>query len=78
MAPNPPASQEGAIVSLVPEGKIWTADELLAMTPNERDAIVKAGIVTDLNQVPPPLLERARADIRAHIAETESAASTDR
>jgi hypothetical protein len=52
------------------EGKIWTADELLAMTPNERHAIVKAGIVTDLDQVPPEFLERVRTNIRQHIAGT--------
>jgi len=61
----------------MPEGKIWTADELLAMTPNERHEIVKAGIVTDLDQVPLDLLETARADIRAHIAETEAAAAIE-
>lgn len=55
----------------MPDGKVWTADELLAMTPNERHEIVQAGIVTDIDQVPPHLLEQARADIRAHIAETE-------
>ena len=52
----------------MPEGKVWTADELLAMTPNERHAIVKASIVTDLDEVPPEFLERVRANIREHIA----------
>ncbi len=55
----------------VPEGKIWTAEELLAMTPNERHEIVRAGIVTDLDEVPPEFLERVRANIREHIAATE-------
>jgi len=57
----------------MPEGKVWTADELLAMTPNEREEIVKSGIITDLDQVPPALLGQARTDIRAHIAESEAA-----
>ncbi len=61
----------------MPKGKVWTADELLAMTPNERHAIVKAGIITDIEQVPADLLERARADIRRHIAENETPAPTD-
>lgn len=60
------------IVTPMPEGRIWTADELLAMTPNERHEIVHAGIVTDLDRVPPDLLERSRVDIRAHIADTEA------
>ena len=53
-------------------GKIWTADELLAMSPNERFATVQAGFVTELDDVPEHLLERARADIRAHIARSET------
>jgi len=59
------------------EGKIWTADELLAMTPNEREEIIKSGIITDLDQVPPALLGQARADIRAHIADSEAAAASE-
>ena len=53
-------------------GKIWTADELLAMSPNERFATVQAGFVTELDDVPEYLVERARADIRAHIARSET------
>ena len=33
--------------------RIWTAADLEALTPDERDRIVKEGIVTDLSQVPP-------------------------
>ena len=36
---------------------------------NERDEIIQAGIVTDVDSVPPHLLQQARADIRARIAE---------
>ncbi len=61
----------------VPDDKIWTADELLAMTPNERHAIVKAGIVTDLDQVPPEFLERVRANVLDHIANTEGTPTSD-
>ena len=57
----------------MPDGKVWTAEELLAMTPNERHEVIQAGIVTDVDGVPPHLLEQARADIRARIAETEAA-----
>lgn len=66
-------SREASIVNPMPDGRIWSADELLAMTPNERHEIVKAGMVTDVDQAPQQLLELARADIRAHIAETEPA-----
>ena len=64
-------------MSLMPEGKVWTADELLAMTPNERHEIVKAGIDNDVAHVPLELLELARADIRDHIADDETAATFD-
>ncbi len=74
---SPDTQLRSAIVNAMPEGKIWTADELLAMTPNERHAIVEAGFVDDIDQVPPELLERARADIRAHIADNESHAPTE-
>lgn len=45
--------------------RIWTAAELEELTPDERDRIVKDGIVTDLSQVPPDVLARARAKGRA-------------
>ncbi len=61
----------------MPQGKIWTADELLAMTPNERHKIVKAGIITDLDQVPPAFLDRVRANALDHLARTEGP-TTDR
>lgn len=55
------------------DGKVWSADELLSMTPNERHEIVQAGLVTKLDDVPSDLLERARADINGHISETDPA-----
>lgn len=70
---DPSTERETAIVKPMSIGKVWTAGELLAMTPNERHEIVQAGIVTDLTQVPPHLLEEAQADIRAHNAEAEPA-----
>jgi hypothetical protein len=51
--------------------RIWTAAELEAMTPNERDATVRAGFVTDPSAVPPELLERARRKSDARIVATE-------
>ncbi|MCP3857768.1 MAG: hypothetical protein GY708_09030 [Actinomycetia bacterium] len=53
------------------EPKIWTAAELEQMSPNERDAIVRAGFETDLTKVSPDLLERTRRKIAAHIAANE-------
>lgn len=59
------------------DGSTWTADELLAMSPQERLEAIKADMITDLNQMPPEMLAKARADIRAHIAETGSTPPTD-
>lgn len=42
-------------------GKVWTTDELLAMTASQRNAIVDASIVTGLDQVPTEFLVRVQA-----------------
>ncbi len=69
---------ERTIVNRVPDKKIWTAEELEKLGPAERTEIVRAGIVTDLDQVPPAFLERVRANVRDHIASTESATTPER
>ena len=58
--------------------KLWTAEELEKLSPAERNEIIRAGIVTDLSQVPPAFLERVRANVRDHIAATESATTPER
>ena len=52
--------------------KVWTAEELEAMTPAEQDAIFEASLVTDLAEVPEEFLERVRSRTRRHIADTET------
>ena len=49
------------------------AAELEALSPDERDAAVRAGFVTDPAAVPPDLLARARSKADARIAATEGA-----
>ena len=51
--------------------RIWTAAELEALSPNERDAVIRSGFVTDPNEVPSELLDRARRKTDALIAATE-------
>jgi hypothetical protein len=51
--------------------RIWTAAELEALTPNERDSVVSAGFLTDPGKVSPEMLERARRKVDARIAATE-------
>ena len=58
--------------------KIWSAEELEEMSPNERQSIVRAGFETDLSRVSPELLERTRRKIEAHIAANQDAATPDR
>lgn len=62
----------------VDDRKLWTAEELEALSSSERNEIVRAGIVTNMDQVPPEFLARIRANVLDHIASTESAATTDR
>ena len=50
--------------------KIWTAEELEAMTPAEQDAIFESSLITDPSQVPEAFLERVRRRTR-QIAGTE-------
>ena len=54
------------------EQRIWTADELLALSPGERAEVVRAGIVTDPLLVSPDLLDRARKKIDDRIALEEA------
>lgn len=51
--------------------RIWTASELEALTPNERDAVVRSGFVTDPARVSPDLLARARHKADGRITATE-------
>lgn len=52
--------------------KVWTAEELEAMTPAEVDAIFEASLITDLAEVPEDFLERVRSRTSRHIVETET------
>jgi len=53
------------------EPKIWTAAELDAMTPAERQRIFDESIVWDLEDAPAGLVDRARQKALKRIAETE-------
>jgi hypothetical protein len=50
-------------------GRVWTAEELERLSPNERDRIVKEGTVSDLSEVPADFLARARTKGRALLEE---------
>ena len=52
--------------------RVWTAAELEAMSPDERDAVIRDGFVTNPELVPTELVERARRKADARIAATES------
>ena len=43
------------------EQRVWTAAELERLTPNERAALVQERVVTDVGQLDPEFVERARA-----------------
>jgi len=54
---------------------LWTAEELEKLSPSERNEIILAGVVADMDEVPTEFLARIRANVLDHI---ESAATTDR
>ena len=58
--------------------KIWTAEQLERLSPNERNAAVRACFETSLENVSPRLLERARRKVEAHIAANEGSAAAER
>lgn len=51
--------------------RIWSAAELEALTPDERAATIRAGFVTDADDVPADLVDRARRKVDARIVATE-------
>lgn len=51
--------------------KIVTAAELEKLSPAERRALFEASIVTDVDEAPPQLVERARSRVQQKIAESE-------
>lgn len=51
--------------------RIWTAEELETLSPNERDAVIRSGFVTDPDKIPADLIERARRKADVRIAATE-------
>jgi len=53
-------------------GNVVTAAELEQMTPAERHALFEASIISNLDDAPQHLVERARASVADRIAESES------
>ncbi len=52
--------------------RVWTAVEIAALTPAEQDALFRAGIVRDLDQVPPEFLARVRGRLEDRIARQQA------
>ena len=47
--------------------RIWTAEEFAALTPAQQDEEFDAAVVSDLDEVPAELLNRARARLQERI-----------
>jgi hypothetical protein len=47
--------------------RIWTAEELERMTPDEQDAIFDASVAQDLDDIPPDFLKRVRGRAEKRI-----------
>jgi hypothetical protein len=54
------------------EQKVWTAAELEKLSPAERHSLFDASVVTDLDQAPQDLIQRARERIQLRIAQSEA------
>lgn len=65
------ADGRAGTVSEMDVDRIWSAAELEALTPDERAATIRAGFVTDPDDVPAALVDRARQKVDARIAATE-------
>ena len=52
--------------------KVWIADELERLSPDEQDRVFESSIVTDLNAVPAEFLVKVRARVEARIAASDS------
>ena len=48
--------------------RVWTAQELEAMTPSEQDAIFESSIVRNLDNAPQDFLARVRRRFEDHLA----------
>jgi hypothetical protein len=53
----------------MPDDHLWTAEELERLSPDERDRVVKEGMVTDLSELSPEFVARVRAKGRALLEE---------
>lgn len=58
------------------EDRIWSAEDLLAMSPDERDRVIRAGIITDPSRIPDSVIQHARRKADARVAATEGDHST--
>jgi hypothetical protein len=61
---DPPPEPIGTMSGMTEE-RIWTAEELERMTPEERQSLFDERVVTDLSQLDPEFLARVRARGRA-------------
>jgi hypothetical protein len=51
------------------EERVWTAEELEQLSPDERHRVVNEGVITDLARVPPEFLDRVRRRRRELLEE---------
>ena len=51
--------------------RIWSAAELEVLSPDERAAVVRAGFVTNPDDIPSELIDRVRRKADARIEATE-------
>jgi len=52
--------------------RVWTAEKLESLMPEEQDAVFESSLVDDPADVPPEFLERIRERARRRLAETQT------
>lgn len=54
---------------VVDEERVWSAEELERLTPEERQRLLDDRVITDLSQVPAEFLAKVMTDSRALLEE---------
>jgi hypothetical protein len=52
--------------------KVWTAEKLESLTPEEQDAVFESSLVHDPADMPPEFLERIRERARRRLTDTQT------
>lgn len=58
------------------DSTVHGADDVEALSPNERSERVRDGVIIDANEMPAELVDRARERLAARVAQRDAATPT--